>query len=511
MSQVKTYEKEKIHWIFIPIIIIFGILIRLVFFPYQIPITLDGLDYFLYAADLSKGNIFPNGYLINKFGWGLFLAPIFYIFQNSEFIDLMNAQRMASILISCMTFIPIYLTIRKFFSAKIAIVGASLFIFNPKIIENSLLGMGDPLFIFLIFSTIWMGISNKSKNFIISFFVGGLSFVVRPEGILVILPLLTALLFKNLSKKRILKHILIGIVIFGGTIYVSDSIITYQNSKISIFDTIYNFKNISNEQIVYENGKVGDISNNFEIFLQNSFSKFFIYSIWILIPNCIFFITLGLIKTRIRITRNKILFLLIYFELSLTALFAYGKNIEETRYLFTLFLPILIFSSYGTKLLFEKFRNKNLHIILILFIIISSGFFMFYTMDDYNYQREISFVTNIIILEADGVNLFEDTKFLKSSQLIKTWPKLPPIKENLKVDYIIKRFVPSDEKEISEFIEKNHKKGLTHILVKEKNGDPFFEDLLENYSNYPYLNKIFDYREHDFKNKILVFEILPKT
>jgi len=351
--------------------------------------------------------------------------------------------------------------------------------------------------------------SQKSKYQIFSFFIGGLSFVVRAEGILIVLPLITVLIWKHEHHKKTILCIFVGILVFLTTLYVSDYLVTFQNDQISIFDTIYNFKNLNNEEILYGNEEIGTISNNFNKFLANSISKFIIYSGWVILPNIIFFVILSIIKIKKKFLKNIILFLLIYLELSLTAIFAYGKNIEEVRYLFVLFLPILLFSSYGINFIYEKLRVKNKIFFLIIPIIISSGIFVAYTTDDYNYQRELSFAVDILVHEGKGINLFDDGRFVKSSEISKNWPQLPSLKENLKMDLNILRFSTDGYNSIDEFVEKNHKNGLTHILVKEKNGDSLFNDLFENEENYPYLEKIFDYNDYDFKNKIFIFKIVP--
>ena len=71
----------------------------------------------------------------------------FAISNSTEMIEFMNIQRILSIIISVLTIIPLYYLIKNFFKKEIAIVAASLFIFSPKIIENSILGITDPLFI----------------------------------------------------------------------------------------------------------------------------------------------------------------------------------------------------------------------------------------------------------------------------------------------------------------------------------------------------------------------------
>ena len=165
----KTSISKKQEIILIVLVSIAGLLIRLYFFPNNTPIATDAIDYFAYTVALSQGNIFPDGYVINKFGWPIFLAPFFALVDNPEMIDLMNIQRIISIFISILTLIPIYYLIRYFFNKEIGLVAASLFIFNPKIIENSLLGISDPLFVFFISLSIMFIFVRNSKYYYISF------------------------------------------------------------------------------------------------------------------------------------------------------------------------------------------------------------------------------------------------------------------------------------------------------------------------------------------------------
>ncbi len=84
-------SKQEILIIFF--VCVTGLIIRLYFFPNDIPIRADAIDYFSYTIALARGDIFPDGYLINKFGWPIFLSPFFAIFNNLDIIQLMNIQR----------------------------------------------------------------------------------------------------------------------------------------------------------------------------------------------------------------------------------------------------------------------------------------------------------------------------------------------------------------------------------------------------------------------------------
>ena len=76
------------------------------------------LDYFSYSMALARGDIFPDGYLINKFGWSVFLSSFFAISNATEMIDFMNIQRIVSMIVSVATIIPFVLSYQKFLQKR---------------------------------------------------------------------------------------------------------------------------------------------------------------------------------------------------------------------------------------------------------------------------------------------------------------------------------------------------------------------------------------------------------
>ena len=121
--QIKSInQKQTISLIFL--ISLSGFLIRLYFYPYDIPVSLDALDNFLYSMALARGDIFPDGYITNKFGWPIFLSPFLAISWSHEMIDFMNIQRILSIIISVSTIIPLYYLTKNFFKKEIAIISS---------------------------------------------------------------------------------------------------------------------------------------------------------------------------------------------------------------------------------------------------------------------------------------------------------------------------------------------------------------------------------------------------
>lgn len=514
---IQTFEKLFLKdYFLLGSLVLLGIIIRFIFFPYNVPITLDGIDYFMYGIDLSRGNVLPEGYLINKFGWGVFLSPFFSLANNFELIELMNLQRVVSIIISTITVFPLYLIIKKFFEYKIALVSSALFIFNPKIIENSLLGISDPLFLFLIFSSIGMVITNKSKLQILGFFVAALGFFVRQEGIFLVFILIIILLINNYSKNKIfynlnnkirknLLRILYGIIIFSLTLLLINYPINLQNEQISIFDPILDYFDLENIEL-NQNLEENKTQNIIQIGLTDGIITFVKFFIWILFPNLIVFFLISIIKINRNFSYKKLIVIIISLIFSFTPLMIYTRNFEDVRYIFPILLPTLIFSCISINFVYTKINNKKLILLLIIPIVISSSIFYQLTVDDYNYFYELSVASDFLINNSDGVNAFKDSRFIRSSELKYYWPELPEIGNNLRADWTFKRFSTDEYNNLETFVKENSEKGLTHILVKDKNSDIFFVDLLKN-QNYPFLEKVFDSRDLNFKNKILIFKI----
>ena len=137
--------------------------IRLLFFEPEIPIRQDANAYFWYAIDMSILNYFPNSYHAND-GWPIFLSSIFSIFNFSTYLDYTILQRVSTILISIITIIPLYYLCKKFFQPSYSLVGAALFAFEPHLIQNSLLGLTEPLYIILVITSLTLFLSENKRN-----------------------------------------------------------------------------------------------------------------------------------------------------------------------------------------------------------------------------------------------------------------------------------------------------------------------------------------------------------
>jgi len=493
-------------------LICIGFTLRLYYIPYQIPLSLDGVDYFAYTVAINKEGYFPTGYLDINFGWSTFLSPIFLIMNSNEMLELMNAQRIMSSIISVSTAIPIYFICKTFFKKNIAILGAVLFLFDPRIIENSIFGISDPLFIFFVTLTIMFIFIKESKFFYISFIFVALAGFTRYEGLLLLIPIIVSFFVrKNFEKLTIIK-LGIGIILFI-SIIIFINLTAYENTDIDIATPLFAFPNylISNF-VVLDNPNNNDkmISENIEnasqIFSNNPITTYLMYLGWIMIPILGLFIIPGVFLTKKKITKNKIIFGIFFGVMSLAPLYAYARGIEETRYLYPL-IPILIlfacqFFDYTSK----KWNIKKITIIVISISIIFSIIFLEYDKKDYEYEEAIYDVTLFIVRNAEGVNDYQGS-ILKTAALENSWPELLPLNEKMKMSKPVKKIQSNEYDTLAQFLKNNENNKLTHLVIPVNHKTPFLKEIFHNEINYPFLKNVYNSQENGFNNEIKIFEI----
>ena len=155
-------------------------------------------------------------------GWPTFLSVFFYFFNSDNFLHYMDLQRSVTVIISIITIIPVFTLCRKFCGTGLSLLGTIFFVFQPRIIENSLLGITEPLFILLVLSCLVLFLQNNWKLKYLSFAFLALTCLVRYEGIVLILPLSFLFLFKNRRDKTIITKFLILYKILSQSIIECD-------------------------------------------------------------------------------------------------------------------------------------------------------------------------------------------------------------------------------------------------------------------------------------------------
>jgi hypothetical protein len=127
------------------IIGIIGLSIRILFLHIEIPIHSDNFLYFRVAVDQVTGYTTAN--LLTNDGWSYFLSLFFGIIPSNNFMDYMAVQQFVTIGISVLTIIPIYFLSKQFVGKKFAVLSSAIFVFEPRIAQNSFFGITEPFYI----------------------------------------------------------------------------------------------------------------------------------------------------------------------------------------------------------------------------------------------------------------------------------------------------------------------------------------------------------------------------
>ena len=211
----ETFFSRKKIFLFLGVIVISAFIVRIYFLNFEIPLTNDALNYFFYALDIKINNQIPVNYSPANPGWGIFLSAIFSNFESQSVIDYMNLQKMVSVSLSALTVLPIYFLCKKFFRTSYSLLGALLFGLEPHLIQNSLFGISDSLYILLVVISFLLYLNENKKMVYISFVIIGFSTIVRAEGIFIIFTfLIMFFVIKNNLKLKITDVIISGFLSF---------------------------------------------------------------------------------------------------------------------------------------------------------------------------------------------------------------------------------------------------------------------------------------------------------
>ena len=502
---VNNTSQRKII-LYLLILVTVSISVKLYFLPFETPFKTDAIDYFLFAFEISKTQQFPTGILKTNDGWSLFLSPIFSIIGHSDMMNLINAQRITGIIISSLTIIPVYLLCKRFVSSNYSIIGASLFAFSHRLMENSILGLTESLFIFLATFFLYFSLSKNSKIIVFSFIFLALSSIVRYESLLFLIPLSIIFFIKFRKEKFFYLRFSLFILLFILILLPIATIRMDSNNMDGL--TSHAFGGITNPakySSISEN-KIETSIKSENNFITNSFLNTLKFLGFVLIPLFIFFFPTGIYNLIKKKNSNLLYLLILGIFMILPAMYAYGREIQDTRYLYVLFPIFCVISVYGLDVI-KKFQKPVYIILILVIIILSSVLLLFYEQPNYAYDNEILFITKDLVKTATGVNDYPGNSYVKIATLEKNWPNSLPLDQDWKTSFFINKLSSKNYNSLEEYILAHKTSGLTHLVLTESNRSPFLDELLVDHEKYSYLQKIFDSKNSNFQNKIIVLKI----
>ena len=263
-----------------------GLSLRLVYFPYELPLLGDsGTHYFWYAISMNVLGEFPPIDVANN-GWPSFLSIIFHLMDSNDFLDYHNMQRFVGVVFSVATIFPVYLLCNRFFKKSYSLIGAALIAFEPKLLQHSLLGLPESSYIFLIATALCLYFSNDIKKIYLSFAVVGLLTLVRFEGLLIIIPISIMFFIRFRNNKKNLKKYIICIGIF---ILIILPMAYIRNETMGQDGVVAQFS----AGPEYYQASIQDSSSTLADFLYLGGSNLIKYVGWSQIPSFLIFVPLG--------------------------------------------------------------------------------------------------------------------------------------------------------------------------------------------------------------------------
>ena len=498
-NKSKIFSRNAI--IYLGIIGAVGFLIRSFYFPEGIPVTLDGALYFWYANDLSISGTFPSNVNFPNNGWPTFLSVFFYFFNSENFLDYMDLQRYITITISVATIIPVFILCRKFCGDGLSLIGALLFAFQPRIIENSLSGLADPLFILLELMCLVLFLQKDFKFKYMSFAFLALACIVRYEGIVLIVPLSILFLRANQIDKKIIFRYLLAISIF----------LLFLLPMISVRMDTMGYDGIASHSIaaVYTIGEDATIYTAILSLIKTT--GYAVFPIFFALLPLGFF---GFFRNR-NFDKYTILLFLIFMLLPI--IYASSRGIVEPRYFLTLFPIFSLISVYTVKEITRKFNGiKPISIMIVVAILLSSIVYLDYNKIDYEYELDAYHIGLEVSKKTSGINYyFPEGRYVHHKidvvSNLGTFPLLSSeIEKKVKLIKMQESRVTVADNDTSlyEFIDYGKSEGLTHIIADEnENRAKFLKDIFRNEEKFPYVTKIYDSMEHGYDYHLKIFRI----
>lgn len=526
MKYLKSSIKKKVfllnnQYVILLIIGISALGLRLYYFEPDIPLALDNLIYFSYSFDISVQGNLPSNYSPANNGWPALVGIFFSLFHFDEPIYYMQLQKIISIIFSTITIIPVYFLCRYFFSKKLSLVGASFFAFEPRILLNSLTGITEPLYIFLISTVLILFLSQNKKLIYASFGIMALTSIVRGEGIMLLF-VMSILFFIRYRKSwtvipKYIPAILIFIIIlmpmsvYKEEIHGDDRIFGRVLEVINVHiltpnEGSDNWNQLTDtEQERVKEGKYTGI-NFFSTGLEN-FLKFFG---WNLIPIFILFVPIGIILILRKIDFNKLTIITCIIGLSIPAFYAYAVSSMDTRYLYALYPMLCVVSIFAVDKYLKRINFKKIILtVLVIGILISSITFLEYKKIDSEHEKEAFLIAQQVVKHASGVNYYSpESQYIKVAEVFKNWPSVPMHTSDGHFETIISKIDVNEYDNLNEFILNSQSLGLSHLVIDTTSNLPhFMKNIFDNEDELSYLIKEYDSAEKGMKYHVKVFRI----
>ena len=543
LSIIDTFENStKKPIVFLALIGFAGLFLRLVYFPYDVPLFNDSQGYFWYAIDMSILNQLPSGHSIVNIGWPSFLSIIFQTMDSNYFLDYHNMQRFVGTVFSVATIFPVYFLCSMYFKKSYSLLGAALFVFEPRLIQNSFAGTPESMYVFLMALLLFLFLSNNFKKVYLAFGILALLALVRYEGLLMIIPISIVFFIRFRKQKRDLIKYIICLSIF---ILILVPVAYFKTETMG--PGMDAFSHVSAGPEYYQ----ASIQNNSSIladFLYLGSINLIKFLGWALIPSFIIFVPLGIIFIFKSLDYKKIIIILSILIMLIPAFYGYSRGFEEMKYLYVLYPIFCVLACFTFKIFLEKFHRKNLIFCMIIGGIIFSSiiFVEWKAMDNEHYREAYEILTEIgqkeMKINKEFGRYGPEFTYLSWITLhnVDEFPvlkkELPPKKIsttsqpnatpvwNEQTKQVEQVYIGIEESEeyhnplidnLIDYFQVLKKQKITHLISDENNMSQLINnelrlhltDIFNHENKYPFLVKEYDSKENGFNYHVKLFKI----
>ena len=526
-KKIKLLFEKKVgtmisnQYLMLVILIISAFVIRIYYYQPEIPFALDSLVYFIYSFDIAVQGNLPQDYSPANNGWPAFVGIFFSLFHFNEPIQYMQLQKIISIIVSTITIIPIYILSKNFFKKEFSLIAASIFVFEPRIILNSIEGVTEPLFIFLTVTTLVMFLSQNKKIMYGSFGVISLATMVRGEGIMLFL-IISIIFFiryrqswstipKYIPAALIFMLILLPMSTYRDEVHGNDAVFGRIIDVINVHiltpsEDDENWNDLSEP----EQERIKDGSYDGSTLIAAGIENYFKFFIWILIPIFILVFPIGIFLIFKNFNYKKLTIIFAMVGLSVPIFYAYSLSLLDTRYLYVLYPMISIISVFTVERYIQKNNYKNIILVIILLgIIITSISFVEYKKIDAEHEKEAFEVAKYIVSHASAINYYSpESQYIKVAEVFRDWPSVPIHTSDGHFEIKMSRVDANQYDNLDQLIINSKNIGLSHLVIDTDSNMPnFLIEVFEHEKKYPYLIKEYDSKEKGMNYHVKIFKI----
>jgi len=506
---------------------IIALLIRIFFTPWQLPSeAADTYTYMILGLSYSRGDF--SNFNVDYITWPMFLGLFFSFFKFEDIFSYLTVMRVISILVSVFTIPVIYLLSKQFIEKKYAILSTVFFAFHPALIQNSILGLTETIFIPIGLLSVYFIIQKNDRWLPIAFAFAGLSFDTRVNGIVLLFVLLLACSIKIRPKIKLLQMLGIGIGIFmifsvpyiinsinsGDIPFVNRVSLVEENSSYGkvishLYDPSQTLFGTQKENIEFLFSSKSEVLENpsQSDLVKVAIFKELLHFVWISIPHLAIFVPFGIIIALQNFDyKNKILFSTIIISL-IVAMPQYLIS-AVFRNLFFIIPLFCILSSIGIQKIIENINFKNIFLV---------SFILGLVLISYSFLRESTDFDNELLQEKEVFGKYVSNNFKGvfmgdgyasiSRNLIDISQNSLSLNTNENILLISPGYSYSSLESLMEYVKQNN---VSYLVVDDEydNHFPIFQDIFYNEKKYPDLEKIFDSNNEGYhKYHVKIFKI----